>query len=139
MFPAKLQKRPELGVKRDRFTLLSAKPNGVSSQSEADRFRVEPVQCKSEGEKDWRLMVELASAMEGVTLVKEEETYAHFECRSRFWGFIDDLELFFNRKRNQIEFRSAARVGYSDLGVNRKRVERLQAAYFANQASADGS
>lgn len=40
--------------------------------------------------------------------------------------FVDDLELHLRPEQNLIAVRSAARLGSSDLGVNRKRVEKLR-------------
>jgi len=41
-------------------------------------------------------------------------------------GFIDDVELLFVRTEQLIQVKSASRVGKSDLGANRKRVELLR-------------
>jgi uncharacterized protein (DUF1499 family) len=43
------------------------------------------------------------------------------------FGFVDDLELHLRPAEKLIAVRSAARLGHSDLGVNRKRVEGLRA------------
>ena len=47
-------------------------------------------------------------------------------CSSAVFGFVDDLELHLRRAENVIAARSAARLGYSDFGVNRRRVENLR-------------
>ena len=44
---------------------------------------------------------------------------------SEIFGFVDDVEFYFN-KPGIIEFRSASRIGYSDLGVNRNRMESIR-------------
>jgi uncharacterized protein (DUF1499 family) len=59
-------------------------------------------------------------------IARETEGYLHAECRSAFFGFVDDLELFLRADKKTIAVRSAARRGYSDFGVNRKRVENLR-------------
>ena len=61
------------------------------------------------------------------TIVTESADYLHAECASAFFGFVDDLELHLRPAQNAIAVRSAARLGRSDFGVNRKRVERLRA------------
>jgi uncharacterized protein (DUF1499 family) len=60
--------------------------------------------------------------------VEEEAGYLHAVCRSRLFGWADDLELRIDTEAGVVHVRSASRVGYSDLGVNRRRVERLRAA-----------
>ena len=54
--------------------------------------------------------------------------YLHAECRSAVFGFVDDLELNLRPAEGIIAVRSASRLGYSDLGVNRKRIETLRTA-----------
>ena len=60
------------------------------------------------------------------TFVEETETYWHVEFRSRIFRFVDDVELLFDRENRVIHMRSASRVGYSDFGVNRKRIEKIR-------------
>jgi len=56
----------------------------------------------------------------------ETDDYLHAECSSAFFGFVDDLELHLRPGQGTIAVRSAARLGHSDFGVNRKRVEKLR-------------
>ncbi len=121
-----LQRRPELGVDGGRLRELKGTPNGVSSQAGAGESRVAPIRL--EGEADWRDLCGLARGLHRSKVVKEREDYLWLEVASRFWGFLDDLELYWNRGANHAEVRSEARLGYSDLGVNRRRVEALRKA-----------
>jgi uncharacterized protein (DUF1499 family) len=52
--------------------------------------------------------------------------YLHAECASAVFGFVDDLELQLRASEGRIAVRSASRLGRSDLGVNRRRVEALR-------------
>jgi uncharacterized protein (DUF1499 family) len=63
------------------------------------------------------------------TFVEETETYWHVEFRSLILRFVDDVEFLFDRDSQVIHVRSASRVGYSDLGVNRRRVEKIRNLY----------
>ena len=58
-----------------------------------------------------------------VTLEKETKTYLHFTFKTRLLGFIDDVEFLVSETEKLIHFRSASRLGYSDLGVNRERMD----------------
>lgn len=69
------------------------------------------------------------AAEERTVIVIEQDTYLHAEARSRIFGFVDDVEFLFDAERRVIHIRSAARSGYSDFGVNRRRVERIRRAY----------
>ena len=48
-----------------------------------------------------------------------------YQCRSRIFGFIDELEFLFSPQERRIHYRSAARTGYWDLGINAKRLRTL--------------
>ena len=61
--------------------------------------------------------------------VTVEDNYLHFEFRSAFFGFVDDVEFLIDPEDHIIHFRSASRAGYSDLGVNRRRMEQLRKAF----------
>jgi uncharacterized protein (DUF1499 family) len=60
------------------------------------------------------------------TIVKKTDTYLHAEFRSRVFRFVDDLELLLDPATGVVAIRSASRIGYSDLGVNRRRVATLR-------------
>ena len=59
------------------------------------------------------------------SLVEEDNEYLHYVVTSALFRFKDDLE--FHATEGVVHVRSASRVGYSDLGANRKRVEKLRA------------
>lgn len=67
-------------------------------------------------------------ALEGVQLVDTRGPYLHATVTSRLFGFVDDVELFADVPRKQIQARSQSRLGDSDLGVNGRRLERLHRA-----------
>ena len=56
----------------------------------------------------------------------DDDNYVHAEFRSRIFRFVDDVEFFFDEADSVVHFRSAARTGYSDMGVNRKRMEEIR-------------
>jgi uncharacterized protein (DUF1499 family) len=66
------------------------------------------------------------AALPRTRIVADTGSYLHAECRSALFGFVDDLELQLRPDRSLIAVRSASRVGYSDLGANRRRVEELR-------------
>ena len=59
-------------------------------------------------------------------LVEEDEDYLHYEFTSLLLRFVDDVEFVFDDATKTIHFRSASRTGYSDLGVNRRRMEEIR-------------
>ena len=64
-------------------------------------------------------------------IVEERPGYLHAEARSRLFRFVDDVEVVVDAEARVIRFRSASRVGRSDLGVNRRRLERFSRRFRA--------
>ena len=60
-------------------------------------------------------------------LISESDNHLRFECRSFLFRFVDDVEFHLDDATKTIHVRSASRVGHSDFGVNRRRVEALRA------------
>ena len=58
-------------------------------------------------------------------LVSETGHYLHYEFTSLIFRFVDDVEFYVDTDKQQIDFRSAARVGHSDMGKNRKRMQKI--------------
>ncbi len=79
---------------------------------------------------DLRRIIE---SMPRTRIVAANNTALHADFRSRIFRFVDDVDLRLDGRVVQI--RSASRTGYSDLGVNRARVEDIRRA-FASQAAA---
>lgn len=63
------------------------------------------------------------------TLVAQDGLWLRYEFVSAIVRFVDDVEFLADDETKQIHFRSASRVGYSDLGANRKRMQKLKAAF----------
>ena len=59
-------------------------------------------------------------------VVEQNDAYLHAEASSALFGFVDDLELFADNDKGQIQARSESRLGDSDLGVNSARLAALR-------------
>ena len=71
------------------------------------------------------------------TVVTVQENYIHAEFTSRLFRFVDDVEFCFDDDHKTIHLRSASRTGYSDLGVNRKRIERIRQRFVTSRRQED--
>ena len=104
-------------------------PNCVSSQDDTERARIDPFELGDDPIADFAELVDLVAAQSGAELGRRDETYAHVIFRTRVFGFVDDVELLIDADEGVAHVRSASRVGHSDLGANRARVERLRAGW----------
>ena len=78
-----------------------------------------------------RLLAILAGKIERQGDLLSSPTYVHAEFRSALLRFVDDVEFLFDEKAKRLHFRSASRLGRSDFGVNRKRMEEIAREYQA--------
>jgi uncharacterized protein (DUF1499 family) len=128
-------KRPSnLGLADGHLAPCPATPNCVSSEANDDTHRVDAFALRLPPDEAWDAVEQAVSAMPRTTVITRDATYLHAECASAVFGFVDDLELHLRAADNLIAVRSASRLGKGDLGVNRKRVERLRRALRARGA-----
>lgn len=119
-------KRPSnLGVSDGKLAACPASPNCVSTQADNPDQRIEPLRMVGDLDAVTSIARKTILAMPRSELVVEEQHYCHVECTSLICRFVDDLEIWIDEDSKLIHARSASRVGYSDLGVNRKRVEHI--------------
>lgn len=120
-------KRPEnLGVKDGKLAGCPNTPNCVSSQSENPQSKIAPLTYNSSREEAKAKLKQILEGMERTTLITESEDYIYAEFQSKLMGFVDDVEFYLDDANKVIHVRSASRLGKSDLGVNRKRVEAIR-------------
>jgi uncharacterized protein (DUF1499 family) len=124
-------RRPSnLGAKNGRLAPCPSSPNCVSSQ--ADRagdagHYVAPLAFKGDPRMAWDTLRALVAGSERAAIVAESEGYLRAEFASKLMGFVDDLECLLDARARVIHVRSASRLGRSDFGVNRARIETLRA------------
>jgi uncharacterized protein (DUF1499 family) len=123
--------RPEnLGVQNGRLSDCPSKPNCVNSRAMDEEHAVTPFQYEGKRKEAFNRLKKVVESFERTTIIEEKENYLRVECRSAIIGFVDDVEFYFPEEK-VIHVRSASRLGYSDLGVNRKRVEKLRKLFDA--------
>ncbi|NDJ16517.1 DUF1499 domain-containing protein [Myxacorys almedinensis] len=121
-----------LGLTRDRLAACPPTPNCVSSLSLDPTHQVEPLRYTSSPEQAFTTLKHAIAALPRTQVISETDSYLYAEFTSPLMGFVDDVEFYVDKPAGVIHVRSASRLGESDLGANRKRVElirtKLQAA-----------
>ena len=102
------------------------KPNCVCSEfDESAAHYIAPLDYSGvPSEKAWRDISQIVEELGGEIAVANDE-YIAATFASSLFGFIDDVECRLEPSQERIQIRSASRVGHSDLGINRKRVEMM--------------
>lgn len=116
-----------LGITNDQLGTCPDSPNCVSSFEARDSHQIAPLQAS------------LADVRQALTSLKEAEIindqppYIYAEFTSRLMGYVDDVEFLEDASAGLVHVRSASRLGQSDLGANRKRIEAIRTTLSANQ------
>lgn len=118
----------DLGAQNGRLRPCPDRPNCVSSQSENPKHAISPLSYQGTRVDASARLLKLLKTMPRVRIVTATPDYIHAEFLSRVFHFVDDVEFVFDATDNTIHIRSASRLGYSDFGVNRKRVETIREA-----------
>ncbi len=118
------------GLLSGRLSPCPDSPNCVVSEMiDDDSHFISPVRYPATMAEDSMDLVKQVIQEIGGVITIEEEVYIAAIFTSKFFGFVDDLECRIDQTNHAIHLRSASRVGHSDFGANRKRVERISTLF----------
>jgi len=98
--------------------------------SEEQTHYIEPFNYPSGKRHALQTLQRVLADLDPATIIVQSDDYLHVEFKSRYLGFVDDVEFYLPNNEPLIHIRSASRMGYSDLGVNRKRMNSLRLQYY---------
>jgi uncharacterized protein (DUF1499 family) len=113
----------------NKLTPCPSSPNCVSSLSEDRKHAIEPLQYTGSRDEARNRLVGILDKQAAARVTINETDYIHAEFRSQIFRFVDDVEFLFSDEEKIIHVKSASRIGYSDLGANRKRVEWIRRVF----------
>lgn len=107
-------------------------PNCVSSQADpSDKVHwIAPLPLHGDRATAIDRLIALIGQTPRTALVEHTDAYASFTFTTRLIRYVDDVELLVHPTEARVDVRSASRVGWGDLGTNRRRVEQLRAAWI---------
>ncbi len=117
-----------LGVQNGQLAACPNTPNCVSSQASATdaEHSVAPIAYVGDGKTAIAKLKTIIEGSERTKIIQADDNYLYAEFASKLMGFVDDVEFYADDSAKVIHVRSASRLGQSDLGVNRKRVEEIR-------------
>ena len=115
-----------LGVKDGRLAACPSSPNCVNSQADDRQHGIGPLAFNGDAVNAMERLKGVIAAIPRTQVIQSRADYLYVEFSTPLMGFVDDVEFYCDGKAIQV--RSASRLGYSDLGVNRKRIEAIRAA-----------
>lgn len=124
---------PPLGLTAGRLLPCATQPNCVCSHDPAAASFIVPIACPGPDSATAALaqLKAVVLSRPRLRLLEERPGYLRFEATSALFRFKDDLEFLADDSAKLIHVRSASRVGHSDLGVNRRRVEAIREQFMA--------
>jgi uncharacterized protein (DUF1499 family) len=137
MFMSCTGKPPDTQLVDGRLRPCPDRPNCVSSEEAKPSAQITPLTYQGPPDAAWQRLKEAIRAAGG-EIRQEQDQYLRATFTSRVFRFVDDVEFRMAAAENLIHVRSASRLGYSDLGVNRKRVEKLRELFKRNMGDVDG-
>ena len=110
-----------IGVRDGRLSPCPESPNCVSSFESDEEHSIAALDATL------AQIQRVVLALDEANIVEQSSDYMYVEFTSRLMGYVDDVEFLYDSASNQTHVRSASRLGYSDLGANRKRIEAIRA------------
>jgi uncharacterized protein (DUF1499 family) len=116
----------DLGVTNGRLKACPSSPNCVCSADSDKEHGIAPIAWNQSPAEAIAALKQVIQAMERTAIIVESGDYLQAEFTTKLMGYVDDVEFYV--KDGVIQVRSASRLGKSDLGVNRQRVEAIRSA-----------
>ena len=110
----------DIGVRDGRLIACPESPNCVSSYESSEEHSIAAL------DGNLGQIQQILVAMDGANIVKQSSNYLYAEFTSSLMGYVDDVEFLYDAASNTTQVRSASRVGYSDMGANRSRIEAIR-------------
>ncbi len=111
-----------IGIVEGRLTACPESPNCVSSYANDEEHSIAAIDANLDQ------IGEVLASLDEANIVQAGSNYLYAEFTSRIMGYVDDVEFLYDGASSTTHVRSASRLGYSDMGANRKRIEAIRDA-----------
>jgi uncharacterized protein (DUF1499 family) len=133
---------PGLGINNNKLTPCPKTPNCVNSQADAEKHYIQPISYAETQQEAHDLLLQILESEKRTEIMTAQQNYIRVEFTSALFRFVDDVEFYFPEGKADekvIHVRSASRVGYSDLGANRKRIERIRSKFYKQKPGSESN
>jgi uncharacterized protein (DUF1499 family) len=117
-----------LGVDNGYLHACPASDNCVVSQKADPKHTIDPIPYHVDRDAARATLIKVLTVVPRTEVIEQTDNYIHALSKSRIFKFVDDVEFYLPPDESVIHLRSASRVGESDLGVNRRRLEQIRLA-----------
>ena len=123
---------PDLGINNGELTPCPKTPNCVKSQAIGEKHSIQPIRYAGTQQEARARLLQILESEKRTKILTAQKNYIRAEFMSALFRFVDDVEFYFPKKQTgegDIHIQSASRIGYSDFGANRKRIERIRSKF----------
>ena len=129
-------KAPEnLGIHNGKLADCPKSPNCVCTQATSESHQRAAILCPGDAATTMKRVKSTIGSMPRTRIVEESENYLRVEFTTAIMRYVDDVEFLIDDSAGVVHFRSASRVGYSDMGANRKRMTAFKEALAASASN----
>ncbi len=114
--------KESIGLIENKLHLCPPKDNCISSFDKREKYFISPISINDDSKQK---LINYLENTERVRIVEKTDNYILAEFTSLIFRFVDDVEFYFDDSQRLLYFRSASRIGHSDLGANRKRINKI--------------
>ena len=123
---------PDLGPSADgKLESCPSSPNCACSDSDGSHA-IDALAISGDPAEAWQALLDYVAQQPRFEVVSKQPDYLRITSTTRLFRFVDDVEFHLRAESREIAMRSASRVGYSDLGTNRRRLEAVRSALAEN-------
>ncbi len=124
---------PTLGVVNGKLSPCSAAPHCVSSQYDGGLHATAPIAYEASREEARERFVSIVRSVPRAEVLTDSPDYIHAAFTSRFFHYVDDVEIYLDDRAKVAHIRSSSRVGFYDFGANRRRVKEIRERFLAEK------
>ena len=120
---------PKLGLTNGKLMPCPDSPNCINSEASDKEHFVKAIQFSGSSKEAQERLLQIIKTWKRTKTVAVQADYIRAEFTSLVFRFVDDVEFYFpstETEKTVIHIRSASRIGHSDLGANRKRIEQIR-------------
>ena len=117
---------PPIGVVDGRLRPCPSSPNCICSQDSDAEHTIAPLRFAGNAQAAWQRLRQVIDGQPRIRVISADDRYLHVEFTTALLRFVDDVEFLLDSANGAVHIRSASRIGHSDLGTNRKRMEGIR-------------
>ena len=119
----------DIGIENGKLAPMPKSPNAVSSQTDDVKKKVEPLVFKDSFEGTKKAVLSAFEKYGNIEIIENNKNYIHAVNKTGIMKYKDDIEIYLDVNERLVHYRSASRIGYSDMGLNRKRYNDIALLY----------